>query len=155
MHHQAEQAISQADAFLSLSPDGPGAAEAYAIKGRGYELKVATSPEEARKNLQMARSAYEDSLSHNPPSSEEGNIRASLSNVAYQLDDYPTSLAEASHAYNLVDSADVQSVLLYRMGVSQQRMGRFSDADATFRARAKPVPEFDRVAAVEGTAGPA
>ena len=130
--HQADQAIQKADAFISTSPDGPGTAEAYAIKGRGYELKVNASPDEERKNLQLARAAYEEALNHNPTQADEGNIRASLSNVAYQLDDYPTALAEASHAYNLVDSADVQSVLLYRMAVSQQRMGRFTDADSTF-----------------------
>jgi hypothetical protein len=33
----------------------------------------------------------------------------------------------------MVESPEIQSVLLYRMGISEQRMGRFSDADVTFQ----------------------
>ena len=33
----------------------------------------------------------------------------------------------------MVASPEIQSVLLYRMGISEQRMGRFTDADLTFQ----------------------
>lgn len=35
--------------------------------------------------------------------------------------------------YGLTPTAEVQSKLLFRMGASQQRLGRFADADRTFQ----------------------
>jgi tetratricopeptide (TPR) repeat protein len=130
--HQSEQAIEQADAYLRKQPHGPGSAEALYLKGRGYEQKAAVDRNEITRNLAEARTAYLDALNQQPSPQTDGYIRASLSNVAFFQDDYSTSLAEATQAYRLVNSAEIQSVLLYRIGVSQQRLGRFTDADRTF-----------------------
>jgi tetratricopeptide (TPR) repeat protein len=125
-------AIERADAYLRQQPSGPGSAEALYLKGRGYEQKAAGDPAEMRRNLDEARTAYLDALNQNPSPKTEGYIRASLSNVAFFQDDYVTAQSEASRAIKLVDSPEIASVLLYRIGVSQQRLGLFTDADATF-----------------------
>lgn len=130
--NQSQVAIEQAEAYLRKQPHGPGSAEALYLKGRGYEQKAARDRNEVKRNLTEARTAYLDGLNRQPTPQTEGNIRASLSNVAFYQDDFATALAEASRAHALSDSQQVQSVLLYRMGVSQQRLGRFTDADQTF-----------------------
>ncbi len=130
--HQSDQAIQQADNYLRQQPDGPGDAEAMYLKGRGYEQKTAANPAQATQDLAAARAAYEDALKLNPSPQTEGYIRASLSNVTYYQEDYLASLSEAERAFILVKSPAIQAVLLYRIGVSQQRLGRFTDADRTF-----------------------
>lgn len=130
--HRSQVAIEQADAYLRKQPHGPGSAEALYLKGRGYEQKAAGDRNEMRRNLAEARTAFLDALNQQPTPQTEGYIRASLSNVAFFQDDYATALAEASRAHALSNSAEIQSVLLYRVGVSQQRLGRFTDADQTF-----------------------
>jgi tetratricopeptide (TPR) repeat protein len=129
---QSELAIERADQFLRANPRGPGSAEALYLKGRGFEQKTSSDPAEMKRNLFEARSAYIAALDQHPSRSTEGYIHASLSNVAFFEDNYPMAFAEASRAYSMVESPEIQSVLLYRMGVSEQRMGRFSDADRTF-----------------------
>jgi tetratricopeptide (TPR) repeat protein len=130
--HQSEQAIQRADDYLRQQPDGPGDAEAMYLKGRGYEQKTAASPAEAARNLAAARAAYDDALNLNPSPKTQGYICASLSNVAFFQEDYLTALSQASQALILVKSPAIQADLLYRIGVSQQRLGRFTDADRTF-----------------------
>lgn len=129
---QADVAIARADEYLRERAHGPGVAEAYYLKGRGYELKTASNRDESKRNWVEARTAYAYGLNENPSPQLEALLRAGLSNVAFFTDDYPTAFAEASKAYSLTDSPETQSVLLYRMGVSQARMGRFTEADDTF-----------------------
>jgi len=130
--HQSDLAIQRADDYLRQQPDGPGDAEAMYLKGRGYEQKTAANPAESAKNLAAARAAYDDALNLNPSPKTQGYICASLSNVAFFQDDYLTALSQASQAMILVNSPAIQAALLYRIGVSQQRLGRFTDADQTF-----------------------
>jgi len=129
---QSALAIDRADEYLRQQPHGPGSAEALYLKGRGYEQKAAADPKEIQRNLSEARTAYQEALMQQPSPKTEGYIRASLSNVAFFEDDYSTALSEASRAYSLVDTPEIQSMLLYRMGVSQQRLSRFTEADRTF-----------------------
>ena len=63
----------------------------------------------------------------------EGDIRASLCNVAFFQDDFAESIRQATAAMPLVTSPHVPKRLLFRKGVSQQRLGEFTDADLTFR----------------------
>src|SRR3984957_16836853 len=99
---QSELAIERADQFLRANPSGPGSAEALYLKGRGFEQKTAADPAELKRDLLEARMAYADALNQHPSPKTEGYIRASLSNVAFYQDDFPTSLSEASKAYPLV-----------------------------------------------------
>jgi len=131
---QPQVAIDRADEYLREQPHGSGAAEALYLKGQGYEKRIAANPNESKRDWLEARTAYLNALNENPSPQLEGNIRAGLSNIAFHSDDFPTAYLEAQGAFTLTTSPQIQSMLLYRMGVSQQRMGRFTDADATFES---------------------
>ena len=127
-----DQAIQQADAFLAKEPNGAGSAEALYLRGRAFEQKVAANPHEAKSNLQSARSSYIEALNRRPPSKLESTIRTSLGNVAYFQDDYATALNQFQTALPRMENADTRAWTLYRMGLCQQRLGQFQQADQTF-----------------------
>ena len=52
--------------------------------------------------------------------------------MAYFQDDYNTAIAQLTSAYDNLDSTDLKAWCLYRIGLSQQRQGKFEDADKTF-----------------------
>jgi TolA-binding protein len=133
---QYNEAIAKAEEFLSRTPHGPGSAEALYLKGRGLEGKNATgvTADEARQNLQAARAAYIEALEQNPRQPLESYIHASLGNVAYFQDDYQSAIAQLNAAYDKLDSDDIKAWALYRVGLSQQRLGQFAQADQTFAA---------------------
>jgi len=136
-----DAAIEKADAFLAANASGgTGSAEALYLRGRALEQKVAANPHESRQNLQSARSAYVDALSRDPSPALEGRIRASLANVAYFQDDYATALDQWSAAYDKLDVPETRAWVLYRIGVSHQRLGHFKQADKTFAAVIKEYP---------------
>jgi len=126
------EAIAKADEFLAGTPHGPGSAEALYLKGRSLEEKTAGDQSEAKANLQSARSAYIQALEQMPKQPLEAYIRASLANVAYFQDDYPTAISQWTAAYDKLDKDDLKAWALYRIGLSQQRLGQFAQADQTF-----------------------
>jgi TolA-binding protein len=127
-------AIAKADAFLAKTPHGPGSAEALYLKGRGLEGKntAGVTEAQAKANLQAARTAYIQALELNPPRPLQSYIRASLGNVAYFQDDYPTAAAQCLAAADGLDDPTVKAWALYRAALSQQRLGQFAQADQTF-----------------------
>ena len=130
-----DEAITKANAVLLQSSPGQqaqGAAEAHYLKGRVLEEQVAATPHESKVNLQAARTEYIQALSSNPPPRLEPLIRTSLGNVAYFQDDYTTAIEQWAAAYPRLESPDVRSWVIYRIGLSQQRLGRFEQADQTF-----------------------
>jgi len=127
-----QEAITRADEYLQQKPTGPGSAEALYLRGRGYEEKTAANPNEAAANLQAARAAYVDALKMGPPKLLEAYVRTSLANVAYFQDDFPVALQQWTNAYESLDRDDVRAWVLYRIGLSQQRLGQFDSADRTF-----------------------
>jgi len=127
-----DQAIQQADAFLAKEPNGAGSAEALYLRGRAFEQKVAANPHESKTNLQSARSSYIEALNRRPPDKLEWTIRTSLGNVAYFQDDYATALTQFQTALPKIESAETRAWTLYRMGLCQQRLGQFQQADQTF-----------------------
>jgi outer membrane protein assembly factor BamD (BamD/ComL family) len=126
---QFEKALADADAYLQRKPVGPGSAEALYLRGRAIEQRVATSPRDATANLQTARNAYINALQQRPSRDLEAYIRTSLANVAYFQDDYTTALGQWTTAYEILKNDEVKAWVLYRMGLSNQRLGRFTDAD--------------------------
>lgn len=137
---QYDQAIARADAFLTTAPQGPGSAEALYLKGRALEGKTAADDAEAKRNLQAARSAYLAALEQSPSRPLDAYIRTSLANVAYFQDDYPTAITQWSAAMDHLDREDVKGWALYRIGLCQQRLGKFQDADRTFAQVQKNYP---------------
>jgi tetratricopeptide (TPR) repeat protein len=137
---QYDAALAAADAQLARAPKGPGSAEALYLRGRALEQRVATSPHDARVGLQSARNAYAEALEHDPAPILEGYIRASLANVQYFQDDYASALREWSAAYRAIEDPSVKSWVLYRMGLCEQRLGQFEQADRTFAQVQKDFP---------------
>ena len=155
---QYDQAMAAADAFLRATPAGPGSAEAMYLRGRALEQRV-TDPaarpgaDEARTSLQSARLAYINALKLSPSPQLEAYTRASLANVAYFQDDYATALQQWSAAYNGLDQPDVKAWALYRIGLSQQRLGQFEAADRSFAAVRQQFPASEPARRAEGKQG--
>lgn len=127
-------AYSDADAFLSKTPAGPGTVEALYLKGRALELRKANSQAEAKQNLAEARACYVQALARQPKGKLEAYLHSSLANVAYFQDDYSSAINEWTKCYDQLDTDDSKAWALYRIGVARQRMGSFADADAAFTA---------------------
>ena len=135
-----DQAIQQADAFLAKNPTAPGSAEALYLRGRAFEQKTAANPHESKTNLQAARSSYIEALNRRPRTDLETHIRTSLGNVSYFQDDYATALQQWQTALPRIGNADTRAWTLYRMGLAQQRLGQFLQADQTFAQVQKEHP---------------
>jgi TolA-binding protein len=132
---QYNEAIAKADEFLSGTPHGPGSPEALYLKGRALEGQNTSgelTAEQIMQNLQNARTTYLQALDQRPRQPLESYIRTSLANVAYFQDDYPTAISQWNAAYATLDRDDLKAWAMYRVGVSQQRLGQFAQADQTF-----------------------
>ena len=127
-----DQAIQQSNAFLATNPTGAGAAEALYLRGLAFEQKIAADPQESKTNFQAARSSYIEALNRRPHNELETRIRTSLGNVAYFQDDYQTALNQWAAALPRIENADTRAWTIYRMGLCQQRLGQFQQADQTF-----------------------
>jgi outer membrane protein assembly factor BamD (BamD/ComL family) len=127
-----DPAITAADRYLAKHPTGPLAARAWYVKGRGYESRTSRSAAESQANLRQATDAYERALALKPTGQFEALTRAGLANAAYFQDDYGTALREWTTAYTQLQDPDTRAWTLYRIGLSQQRLGRFDQADKTF-----------------------
>jgi tetratricopeptide (TPR) repeat protein len=127
-----EQAMSASDAHLRANPRGAGAAEALYLRGRALEERGAASPQEAQRDYAAARAAYSQALAMGPSPQLEGHIRAGVANIAYWSDDYSTAISQWRSAYERLDQTDAKAWTLYRIGLSQQRLGQFEEADRTF-----------------------
>ena len=135
-----DKAFASAEAYLKRNPKGPGSAEALYLQGRVHEARAEEAgasgrKEEARQNLVDAANAYQRAISlqdPRPAPQVEGLCRAGLANAAYYLDDYQTAAREWAAALPLVAQADAKAWILYRVGLCQQRLGSFQEADQTF-----------------------
>jgi TolA-binding protein len=122
--NQPRQAIANARNYLDAHPNGPGAAEAWYLVGRGDEMIPG--------NLGAAHDAYARALALNPSRQQQAYIRAGLANVAFFDDDFATALEQWTIAYSGLTDHTTRAWTLYRMGLCQQRLGRFDQADGTF-----------------------
>lgn len=137
-------AVAAADTYLARSPNGPYVAEAYYLKGRALEDAPAANLGEARTNLQLARSAYIAALQTGITDTRlEGNVRASLADVAYWQDDYATAAEQWIAAYGMLEDRQVKAWALYRAGVSQQRLGQYEQADKTLTLVVQQHPDTE------------
>ncbi len=138
-----EKAIAAADDYLQKYPTGNGAAEAAYLRGRAFEQRVKISDAEAQANLREARASYEKALTLAPSRQLEGYIRASLGNVSYWMNDFGAAEVNWRAAYELLEPGDLKMWVLYRMGLSQQRLGKWEVADETFALVEKDYPRTE------------
>jgi tetratricopeptide (TPR) repeat protein len=141
-----ERAIAAADDYLQKYPTGNGAAEAAYLRGRGFEQRTKGSDAESMANLREARTSYEKALTLMPAKQLEGYIRTSLGNVAYWMNDFGAAELNWNAAYDKLDPGDLKAWVLYRIGLSQQRLGKWEAADDTFSLVAKEFPRSEPAA---------
>jgi len=133
-----EGAMRAAEQFLHDHPQSTGGtAEALYLEGRVYEHRATTEEAQGRQSeskmdLQTARSTYVRALSLPAEPRVTALIHAGVANTAYFQDDFSTAMNEWAVAYPQIQQQEAQAWILYRIGVCQQRLGRFDQADRSF-----------------------
>lgn len=140
---QSDQALATAGRVLGEHPGSSRAAEALYLRGRAYEARASSSTADQAGNLKAANAAYVEALKQNPQPPLAGRIYSGLANTYYWLDDYSSAWRNWTTAYDLANDAETKSFTLYRIGLCQQRLGRFADADKTFLAVQQQYPGSD------------
>lgn len=129
-----EQAMVAADEYLKNAPRGNGAAEAHYFRGRALEQRVKRDDAQFLRDLGAAKASYVAAMGSSPSSDLKAYIQTSLGNVAYWLNDYAAAEAAFRAAHELLPAGNLKGWALYRMGLSQQRQGKWTQADETFAA---------------------
>jgi len=93
--------------------------------------------------MTQARDVYRQALSQQPSPQLEARLHAGIANTSYWLDDYSTAIAEWNTAYPNLEDPAVKSFVLYRVGICQQRLGQFAQADQTFGTVQQQYPSTD------------
>ena len=133
-----DAAMARSQEFLENNPyGGPGTPEALYLQGRVYEQHAITADAahndaQAHADLQDARTTYEHALTLNPAPKLAALLHAGVANTAYFQEDYFTAMREWSAAYPGLTQPDARAWVLYRLGLSQQRLGRYAEADRSF-----------------------
>jgi len=141
-----QRAIAAADDYLAKHPTGNGAAEAAYLRGRAFEQRTKGSDAEAQANLREARASYEKVLTLMPSKQLEAYTRASLGNVCYWQNDFGGAEINWNAAYEKLEPGDLKAWVLYRTGLSQQRLGKWEAADETFAQVQKEFPNSEPAA---------
>jgi tetratricopeptide (TPR) repeat protein len=137
-HRDYNSAIAAAEQFLHDHPrGGPGTAEALYLEGRVYEERATMeeaqgSEAQSKLDLQSARGTYVRALSLPADPKLTALIHAGVANAAYFQEDYATAMNEWAVAYPDIPQPEAKAWSLYRIGLCQQRLGRFDQADRTF-----------------------
>ncbi len=147
-----DQAIRDADAVIA-SGDAPALAEAYYLRGYAIEMRPKPDNSEASRDLALARDSYTKGLSNDPRPTLAARLHAQLGNVCYYQQDYSAAVPELTAAFNLLDPSQPRDLILYHIGIGQQRLGRFDDADRTFQRVEQDYPNSPYAAAARAHEG--
>jgi tetratricopeptide (TPR) repeat protein len=152
---QPERALQTADSILAQSPASPRAAEMHYLRGRALEAQVAASPNAQQQQLTEAHAAYTAALQKGPSDALAGQIFAGIANTFYWQDDFTSAWRNWLKAYDLTPDTDpaTKGYVLYRIGLCQQRLGQFEEADRTFAAVVEQFPGTDAAARARQKAG--
>lgn len=151
-----DAALSAASAFNEKYPTGDGLTEAMYLRGRALEQRQKPDAAAATADLQAARQQYQDALDALPAPQLRALILTSLGNVNYWLGDYPAAEEVWLDAYARLDDPALRGWVLYRIGLTQQRQGRWGDADRTFAVVESTYPNSEparRAASARGASG--
>jgi tetratricopeptide (TPR) repeat protein len=128
---QYDRAQRDAD-WVVASGVAADAAEANYLRGEAIEQRPKPDPAAAKADLAQARQDYCTALGEKPDPALQARLHSQLGNVAYFQEDYAVALQQWTIAYHQLDQPVWKQWVLYRMGICQQRLGRFADADRTF-----------------------
>jgi tetratricopeptide (TPR) repeat protein len=121
-----------ADAYLQEQPNGAAAADALYLRGRALEEKAQRDPAGPQNDWVEAYNYYSQALTKNPRPALEGLIRAGMGNVLYFQDRYAAAINELAAGYEKLERNDDKAWALYRIGLCNQRMGNWDEADRNF-----------------------
>jgi tetratricopeptide (TPR) repeat protein len=138
--NQPDRALVTAQNILSEVPHTNRKAEALYLKGRALEAMTTATPLDQRRNLDAAYEAYAEALKRRPDKALSARIYAGMGNVCYWRDDYDDAWRHWASAYDVTQDHNTKGYVLYRIGLCQQRLNRFEQADATFRAVVEQYP---------------
>jgi tetratricopeptide (TPR) repeat protein len=132
---QYGQAIRDANSVVTMG-DPAYLARANYLRGRAIEALAVTGGD-----LERARQAYALALTQHPSRPLEAQLHGHLGNASFYQDDYATALQEFTLANAQLQPPDEK--VLYLIGVCQQRLGRFIDADRTFQQVQQQYPRTE------------
>ena len=124
--------ITAADEQLKASNTAKSKAQALYYKGRAIEGRSKSSPATTVSDLSQAKSLYEQALAAGAYDPDASIIRASLANVAYFQEDFTAARGHWMAAQKTLPDKESRAWALYRIGLCEQRLGRFGEADKTF-----------------------
>jgi tetratricopeptide (TPR) repeat protein len=134
-----EAAVAYADEALRIKPS----AEARYIRARAEEDRPKPDANITAADLEKARADYQAALDLNPDPALAARCRSGLANVAFDNDDYATAVAQWTSAVDDLDDAQWRALALYKVGLAQQRLGQFADADKTLQSVRDQYPDQD------------
>jgi tetratricopeptide (TPR) repeat protein len=123
-----DAAVADADDAIQEAPS----ADAYYLRARAEEDRPKPDSDITAADLAKARADYQAALDRNPPPLLVGRCRAGLANVAFALEDYPTAMADWQSSLDYLAEPQWRAFALYRIGICQQRLGEFDDANYQF-----------------------
>jgi tetratricopeptide (TPR) repeat protein len=132
-----DSAISDADDANRLTPT----AQAYYLRGRAEEDRPKPDANLAVADWEKARTDYQAALNLHPPKALAARCRAGLANIAFAQEDYAVATFQYMTALDDLEQPDWRANALYRIGEAQQRVGRFDDADKTFKRLESEYPD--------------
>jgi len=132
--------IDAADAYLKESPSGPAAADALYLHGRALEEKAQRDVSTSQRDSAEAYNYYSQALTLKPRPALEGLIHVGMGNVLYFQDRYSAAIIELTSGLEKLDRDFDKAWTLYRIGLCQQRMGHWADADRSFAAVQQQFP---------------
>lgn len=142
-----DAAIARADAVLARGDTSTSwHADALYIRGRALEAKAAQAGQQgqtaiAKQHLIWAGDAYVRSIQKATSPVLQGLARAGWANVAFFLDDFPVAAREWTVAVPLTKDPGARAWMIYRVGLSRQRMGWFEGADRAFEQVVREYPQ--------------
>jgi tetratricopeptide (TPR) repeat protein len=134
-----DTAVSHADAAIKIAPTAQG----YYLRARAEEDRPKPNTDIAAADLAKARADYQSALDLRPGQPIKALCQAGLANVCFGLEDYSTAIFEWDSALDDLQEDQWKAYALYKVGESQQRLGRFDDADKTFARLIQQYPDQD------------
>ena len=145
-------AIRDADAVIN-SGDAAAIAEAYYLRGYAIEMRPKADNAQAARDLGLARDSYTHGLANNPRPTLAARLHAQLGNVCYYQEDYAAAVPELLAAFGQLDASEPRDLILYHIGIGQQRLGRFEDADRSFERVQQDYPNSPYASAARAHQG--
>jgi tetratricopeptide (TPR) repeat protein len=144
-----DAAVADADAAIKIKPT----AEAYYLRGRAEEDRPKPDDPIASADLDRAKTDYMAALDLHPSKSLAARCRAGLANIAFNQGIYDVALLQWTLAIDDLDDDDWKSEALFHMAQCQQFLGRFDDADKTFKRVCDLYPTDDIAAQAQARIG--